>query len=420
MVLLSKLSKAMKLKNVLCGAALLLPCTIASVYAESDNSERINVGLMGGYHSNSTKFSNLDKNIFPKINGLGSPTFGVYAKFDLGYDRTFALRPEIMFLNRGTKLNDISYKKGTGIGELTYELNASYVDLRLPLIWQIGNVNSVHPYLYVAPIVGFAKGGNIMLSDDVSEYEVEISKANIASTYFAGAVGAGLDIPISVGYKKNINLGIEAMYEYGFTDTYGKKEKDGVAKAYQFFKPYNITGTRKFSGFEVKASISIPLSIFKSSGVKKTVIREERIIEEPQKVVVKEKPCYTLDEILNLISLGQNVSGKRICAIDLINFEFGKSTLTRDSHVYLDKIAALMIRTNASVIVRGHTDNVGSEGFNMNLSKQRAQAVYNYLLSKGVPKDKLSYTYHGMSEPIDTNDTDEGRKNNRRVEFEIY
>ena len=409
----------MKLKSVLCCAAILLTSTTAPVYAGSDNLERINVGLMGGYHSNSTKFSNLDKTIFPSVNGLGSSVFGVFAKFDIGDTRTFALRPEIMFLNRGTKLSDISYVIGPGTGELNYEQNTSYIDLRLPIIWQIGNANTIRPYLYVAPIMGFAKGGDINIYNRTAEYTIDISKANMASTYFAGAVGAGVDIPISVGNNKSINLGIEAMYEYGFTDTYGKKEKDGVAKVYQFFPVYNITGTRKFSGFEVKASVSVPLSIFKKTEVQRPVVQRQ-VVREPQRVTVKEKPCYTIDEILNMISLGQKVSGKRICAIDLINFETGKSTLTRNSRVYLDKIASLMLSTNAKVTVRGHTDNVGSAEFNMTLSKQRAEAVYNYLLSKGVSKNKLSYTYHGMNEPIDTNSTEKGRRNNRRVEFDIH
>lgn len=410
----------MKFKKSLCCIAALGFMHSACVHAESDNLSRINVGFTSGYHVNSTKFSNLDRDIFPNINSVGSPVFGMFAKFDFGDARAFALRPELMLLNRGTKLSDISYIKGTGVGELDYELRASYIDLRLPVIWQIGNVDFVHPYFYVAPILGVPTGGNITLSDAVSEYSIDVTKANMASAYFAGAVGAGLDIPINVGYKKHINLGIEALYEYGFTNTYGRKEKAGIANAYHFFNVYNISGTRKFSGFEIKASVSVPLSIFKSSGVRRTVIEQPAVIEQPQVVTVVEKPCYTLDEILDLISLGQNVSGKRICAIDLINFEFGKSTLTADSRIYLDKIAALMLSTNVSVTVRGHTDNVGSAEFNMNLSKQRAQAVYNYLISKGVSKDKLSYTYHGMSEPIDTNDTDEGRRNNRRVEFEIY
>ena len=71
------------------------------------------------------------------------------------------------------------------------------------------------------------------------------------------------------------------------------------------------------------------------------------------------------------------------------------------------------------VEVKGHTDNVGSEEFNMKLSKDRAEAVVKRLVKKGVQRSNLSYSYYGMSRPLTDNDTEEGRKLNRRVEFEI-
>ncbi len=78
-----------------------------------------------------------------------------------------------------------------------------------------------------------------------------------------------------------------------------------------------------------------------------------------------------------------------------------------------------MKRSNVKIEIKGHTDNVGSEEYNMELSRQRAEAVYNYLIKNGISPSKLSFSYYGMSQPITTNDTPEGRKENRRVEFEI-
>ena len=74
---------------------------------------------------------------------------------------------------------------------------------------------------------------------------------------------------------------------------------------------------------------------------------------------------------------------------------------------------------NLKMEIKGHTDNVGNKDFNLELSKKRAMAVYSYLIKKGVNPDRLSYSYYGMSKPITSNDTEEGRKINRRVEFEI-
>jgi OOP family OmpA-OmpF porin len=68
-------------------------------------------------------------------------------------------------------------------------------------------------------------------------------------------------------------------------------------------------------------------------------------------------------------------------------------------------------------IVEGHTDNVGADAYNMNLSKERAKAVMDYLVSKGVPATKISSVGYGEEKPIASNETEEGRSKNRRVEI---
>jgi OOP family OmpA-OmpF porin len=120
-----------------------------------------------------------------------------------------------------------------------------------------------------------------------------------------------------------------------------------------------------------------------------------------------------------MIIRGERVEGKTICAIEDITFEFGKSEISPESFEYLDRLVTTFILINANIEVHGHTDNVGAEEFNMNLSKERAKNVAEYLISKGIKKDKITYNYHGMSQPLSTNDTAEGRLLNRRVEFEI-
>lgn len=100
--------------------------------------------------------------------------------------------------------------------------------------------------------------------------------------------------------------------------------------------------------------------------------------------VIQEKPCYTLDEILQLIAENKSIKGKTICAIDIINFEFDKSTLTKQSHEYLDKIAILMKQNGYRVEIKGHTDGIGTAEYNMKLSERRAKAVYEYLIQQGV------------------------------------
>lgn len=375
-------------------------------------TDHIHIGVKGGMSMSWSSYSQLEnRNPKMKIGGVG----GVFAEFEFGEKRLFSIRPEVNWLSRGTKIND---------DDLDYKLNAKYVDFRVPLIFNFGSHEGVRPYLYAAPIIGFVRGGNITLSDATGDYDIDVTKANMADTYFAGAIGAGVKIPIHLNDRKRLQLAFEANYQYGFTDTYSNMEKDGDAIALN--RPvYHINGNRKLQGLEITATLSVPLSIFKRVPKKKvqptpTYVPQPVIVEEkPKEVKKEEKPCYTLEEIMEMIAKGESVTGKTICAIDIINFEFDKSIIKKESYPYLDKIVRLMKNTPIRIIIKGHTDNVGNEEYNLNLSKKRAEAVYNYLIKAGVEAGRLKYEYYGMSRPITTNDTPEGRLTNRRVEFEI-
>jgi outer membrane protein OmpA-like peptidoglycan-associated protein/Tfp pilus assembly protein PilF len=74
---------------------------------------------------------------------------------------------------------------------------------------------------------------------------------------------------------------------------------------------------------------------------------------------------------------------------------------------------------NVTIEISGHTDNTGDEKHNDELSLNRAKAVYNYLIEKGIQNNRLQFKGYGSKQPVDTNSTEEGRKNNRRTEFKI-
>ena len=101
-----------------------------------------------------------------------------------------------------------------------------------------------------------------------------------------------------------------------------------------------------------------------------------------------------------------------------INFEFNSSKLTKNSYPTLDAIADLMKEfTEANLEVQGHTDIVGTEDYNQRLSEDRAHTVTDYLISKGIAKDRLRAVGFGTRRPLADNETDEGRAKNRRVEL---
>ena len=101
-----------------------------------------------------------------------------------------------------------------------------------------------------------------------------------------------------------------------------------------------------------------------------------------------------------------------------INFETSKADIKSSSYAILDEIAAaLAANPQLKVVVEGHTDSSGARAFNMDLSKQRAQAVVDYLVSKGISQSRLSAKGYGPDRPVADNATKPGRSKNRRVQF---
>jgi outer membrane protein OmpA-like peptidoglycan-associated protein len=101
-------------------------------------------------------------------------------------------------------------------------------------------------------------------------------------------------------------------------------------------------------------------------------------------------------------------------------FDFDKSILKEESYPELNRIIDLMMKTPAMQIeIAGHTDSVGDEQYNLQLSERRAKAVTKYLLGKGIENTRINTTFFGEQKPTTTNETQEGRGRNRRVEFKI-
>jgi type IX secretion system PorP/SprF family membrane protein len=102
------------------------------------------------------------------------------------------------------------------------------------------------------------------------------------------------------------------------------------------------------------------------------------------------------------------------------NFEFNSAEVNRKTGEYLDDLAkALIDNPELKIELIGHTDNVGSQKFNMKLSQYRAQKIKDYLVGKGVEASRISAEGRGLNEPLNDNSTDQERALNRRVELTI-
>jgi outer membrane protein OmpA-like peptidoglycan-associated protein len=101
-------------------------------------------------------------------------------------------------------------------------------------------------------------------------------------------------------------------------------------------------------------------------------------------------------------------------------FDTNKTTIRNISAQSLEELYQLMLNNpNMRIRITGHTDNVGSERYNKKLSEGRAKAVYDEMVKRGIDASRMEWNGRGSKDPIESNDTPEGRAENRRVEFTI-
>jgi len=104
-----------------------------------------------------------------------------------------------------------------------------------------------------------------------------------------------------------------------------------------------------------------------------------------------------------------------------IHFETASATIKTTSYADLDSLVAILQQyPTIDAMIEGHTDNVGDDKSNLDLSQRRADAVKAYIIGKGIEGFRVTATGYGETQPISSNDTEEGRQQNRRVEVKLY
>ena len=131
-------------------------------------------------------------------------------------------------------------------------------------------------------------------------------------------------------------------------------------------------------------------------------------------------PKGSADNLVNKVIELKNIAVGSKIALRNIFFDTGKSTLRSESNAELDRLVKLLKDVpSLKVEISGHTDNTGSASLNNSLSQDRAEAVVKYLTSKGIAASRMTAKGYGSTAPIATNNTSDGRQQNRRTEFEI-
>ncbi len=158
-------------------------------------------------------------------------------------------------------------------------------------------------------------------------------------------------------------------------------------------------GAITFYAYDKQKAFMNSIEIFQPSKPTPEEVAEEKAIAE---IISEEEEDLILDAVSNL------------------EFDTGKSTIKAGSIGSLNDMAEMMVRnTKFKVLLKGHTDNQGSDDTNLKLSQSRVDTVKKHLVSKGIDGSRIVALGYGDKSPIATNETAEGRQKNRRVEFEI-
>lgn len=174
----------------------------------------------------------------------------------------------------------------------------------------------------------------------------------------------------------------------------GEATSDPVTGAYKIVLPYGQKySMRAVAKDFIAEGDNIDLTVDKTKGYQEITGRELKLIP---------------------IEVGQSIR------LNNIFFDTGKSELRPESGPELDRlVTTLNDQPKMTIEVRGHTDNTGSNALNEKLSQDRADAVREYFISKGIEPDRIGSKGFGETKPVSTNDTEAGRQQNRRVEFVI-
>ncbi|MBG8552773.1 OmpA family protein [Hymenobacter guriensis] len=147
------------------------------------------------------------------------------------------------------------------------------------------------------------------------------------------------------------------------------------------------------------------------------VVRQEGYLFHSENFDLPAGAAYS--EVVKDIALKKlNVGAKVV--LNNIFFDTDKSTLRKESTAELERLVALLNETpKLRIEISGHTDNVGNPAYNQKLSENRARVVVDYLITKGIDKGRLTFAGYGLTQPVASNTTKEGRQQNRRTEFKV-
>jgi len=211
---------------------------------------------------------------------------------------------------------------------------------------------------------------------------------------------------------KNCDLAVELL-KAQLTKVALQKDLDSLRKEISIVKDSLID----IWAVDAKSAKALSASLSEERNRLEKANREKDSLLAAQKAEAQRK----LDALNSkTISVYRDARGTILSMSDIL-FEFAKADLKQELKENLAEIAAILknLLTESTIIIEGHTDNVGTADRNKKLSQRRADEVLKYLQSRGVDKKRLKAIGYGLTKPVADNSTEEGRAKNRRVELVI-
>lgn len=363
----------MKLMKLTSAAALSLACAGAAM--ADDETRATYISVMGSYIEADDQRSADDANnggVFTNIeNGYGFQlALGQMRQSGFGFELSLASDIFETDSNNGTDF----YRYALGL-DVIYAFNTAEGD---------DPRDSWSPYL----LIGGGAAYNDTFPDDRDDYD-----------FYANA-GIGMTSPSLNKYGMKIRLDLRYVYD-NFESAYDE---------------------------EYKANLGIEFPLFGEPKVVEKIVEQVKVVEvekdsglrdsDGDGIIDNKDNCPNTPAGVRVDGEGCPLGG--VVALDGVTFEFNGDRLRPDAATILNDASEVLARYPEMLVeVAGHTDSIGGDAYNQTLSQRRAESVRQYLVNKGISAERLTAVGYGESEPRATNDTEEGRELNRRVELRI-
>jgi outer membrane protein OmpA-like peptidoglycan-associated protein len=371
-----------------------------------------------------TRFVFETKNIRPEgdLQDTLIGTFGIRFvvpkkfSFDIAVDHAFNdstdFVPDLMFNSKGQWRYKIGFtwqstilekKKKEEPKKGTIVLSVNDVESNEPLVADVRFKDS--PLIYKT-----GEDGKVSIEILPGVYNLEISKEGYIPRSAAITVKASSTLSINTVLRKEEKPEPEPEPEV-------KGVFSGTVSSFREGIP--IQATIEFLGTTIKNVIADPIKgVFQAEvegGTYNIRVSAEGYLPETFPLEIPEG-----ETTIKNIKLVKKLEKEEKIILRGINFASGQAVIPPSEYPVLDQVAqVLKANENVRVEISGHTDSVGSETYNQGLSQRRAQSVMNYLIQRGISAARMQAVGYGEYQPVASNGTREGRRQNRRIEFKV-